>query len=525
MEPGATSDPAASPPKPVLGLFDVTMIVMGCIIGAGCFANPAAVAAKVHTTGWIFAVWGLGGVIALTGALVFAELAAMFPRSGGQYVFVREPFGRFPAFMFGWLLLAAIVSNAIAWVGRIFASHLSLVIDAARGAEPGASLAALGDGVRALLDPLAGALTAASGWPGELGSSGTLGEKTVAFLLIVGFAWLNVRGLRLGATVQNVAMVAKIAGIVGVAALGAWWWWTGGAAGNATDGFGADAANAAAGGVGSGVAATGTAPGGTAAATTSGISLAAFNAALFKAMFTYGGWQNVAAVGGEVKEPRRTLPLGILLGTVGVIALYLALNGALIAVLGADGLAASSTPTADAAGRVMPHGELLVAALVMTSTFAITQALLMVTPRIYCEMARDGLFPAPIGRLHPRFGTPALAIALQAIAATVHLVLGDLLDLLDMTTFFDWMGFTLCALGLFVLRIKRPDLPRPYRAWGYPWIPGLFLALSIWVFGFHFVAADPLALKRSAWVFGLGLVVYVIFERRRRAAGSASSRP
>ncbi len=492
------------------------MLVMGCIIGAGCFANPAAVAAQVKTGGWIFAVWGLGGVIALTGALVFAELAAMFPRSGGQYVFVREPFGRFPAFMFGWLLLAAIVSNAIAWVGRVFASHLSLVIDAARETEPGASLAALGEGVRALLDPLAGALTSVCGWPGELGPSGTLGEKTVAFLLIAGFAWLNVRGLRLGATVQNVAMVAKIAGIVGVVALGAWWWLTGGAPAGAKE---------AAGGVGASAAVVGPEAASGAAATASGITLTVFNAALFKAMFTYGGWQNVAAVGGEVKEPRRTLPLGIVLGTIGVVVLYLALNGALLAVLGADGLAASRTPTADAAGHVMPHGELLVAALVMTSTFAITQALLMVTPRIYCEMARDGLFPAPIGRLHPRFGTPALAIALQAIAATVHLALGDLLDLLDMTTFFDWLGFTLCALGLFVLRVKRPDLPRPYRVWGYPWIPGLFLALSIWVFGFHFVAAAPLALQRSAWVFGIGVVVYFIFERRRRAAGSASSRP
>jgi APA family basic amino acid/polyamine antiporter len=503
-------------PKPVLGLFDVTMIVMGCIIGAGCFANPAAVAAEVRTSGWILAVWGLGGLIALTGALVFAELAAMFPRCGGQYVFVREPFGRFPAFMFGWLLLAAIVSNAIAWVGRVFASHLSLVIDSARDAEAGAGLTALGDGVRTLLAPLTNGLSAVCGWPGDLGPSLTLGEKTVAFLLIAGFAWLNVRGLRLGATVQNVAMVAKIAGIVAVVALGGWWWATGGAPAGAVA-----PPDGSAGGGAERAAAAGT----IAAAATTGLSLKAFNAALFKAMFTYGGWQNVAAVGGEVKNARRTLPLGILLGTVGVVTLYLSLNGALLAVLGADGLAATRTPTADAAGRVIPHGELFVAALVMTSTFAITQALLMVTPRIYCEMARDGLFPAAIGRLHPRFGTPALAIGLQAAAAAVHLMLGDLLDLLDMTTFFDWLGFTLCALGLFVLRVRRPDLPRPYRAWGYPWIPGLFLALSIWVFGFHFVAAEPLALQRSAWVFGLGLVIYIIFERRRRAEGSVSSRP
>lgn len=503
--PDASGAPPQPQPHPVLGLFDVTMISMGCIIGAGCFVNPSAIAGYVHSTGWIFAVWGLGGVIALTGALVFAELAAMFPRSGGQYVFVREPFGRFPAFMFGWLLLAAIVSNAIAWVGRVFASHLSIIVDAMRGAAPGSSLTALGDGVRIVLQPVADALTLAIEWPGELASSDVLGAKTVAFLLIAVFAWLNVRGLRLGATVQNVAMVAKIAGLVTVVLLGAGWWLFGGDGGDGASVAGVASANT---------------PGESSNAA-AGITFAAFNAALFKAMFTYGGWQNVTAVGSEVKEPRRTLPLGILLGTVSVVALYLALNGALIAILGPAGVAASSTPTAAAAGRVLPHGELFVAALVMVSTFAITQALLMVTPRIYFEMARDGLFLRSIGRLHPRYGTPALAITLQAAAAIIHLVLGDVLDLLDMATFFDWLGFTLCAAGLFVLRIKRPELPRPYRAWGYPWLPGLFLLLSVWVFVFHFYYAEPKALKRSLWVFLVGLAVYAVFEWRRKRNATA----
>ncbi len=491
----ATSNLDANAPpqqKPVLGLFDATMIVMGCIIGAGCFANPAAIAAQVGSTGWIFAIWGLGGVIALTGALVFAELAAMFPRTGGQYVFVKEPFGRFPAFMFGWLLLAAIVSNAIAWVGRIFARHLALLFASGDG----------GGGLEAIGRPLVPLFSAISG---RTENAGDAGEKAVAFALIVGFTWLNIRGLRLGATVQNVAMVAKLLGIVTVIALGA-------VAIVRGEAFPADGGVAiaeelrAARGLGPQALAVG------------GVTLAAFNAALFKAMFTYGGWQNVAAVGSEVKNARRTLPLGILIGTVGVVVLYLALNGALVAVLGPAGVAATGTPAADAAGRVIAGGELFVAALVMTSTFAITQALLMVTPRIYYAMAQDGLFFRPIGRLHPRYGTPALAIAVQGLAATVHLLLGDVLDLLDMATFFDWLGFTLCAFGLFVLRRKRPDALRPYRAWGYPWLPALFLLLSIWVFGFHFFFAEPLAKERSVWVFCIGLLLYGAFEwsRRRR---------
>src|SRR5262245_52391489 len=178
---GGPTTSARATPRAVLGLFDVTMIGMGCIIGAGIFVTPSAVAADLHTSGWILAVWGLGGVIALTGALVFAELAAMFPRSGGQYVFVKEPFGRFPAFMFGWLLLAAIVSNAIAWVGRVFAIHLGIVVDAMRDAPAGASLAAIGDGVAVVVRPVAGALTAICDWPGELAAPAALGEKAVAF--------------------------------------------------------------------------------------------------------------------------------------------------------------------------------------------------------------------------------------------------------------------------------------------------------------------------------------------------------
>ncbi len=513
MNPGPNEGRAPSPPavrgdgavksegvKPVLGLFDVTMIVMGCIIGAGCFANPAAIAEEVKTTGWIFAIWGLGGVIALTGALVFAELAAMFPRTGGQYVFVKEPFGRFPAFMFGWLLLAAIVSNAIAWVGRIFASHLELVIG---HFSNGASLAPLGRPFVPLMEWIAQRDVPAD----------QAGHKVIAFALIAVFTLLNIRGLRLGATIQNAAMVAKLVGIVAVILLGAWAILRGGAF--PADGGAAIAAEAHLRSGASGAAAM---AGSATAGAVGGITFAAFNAALFKAMFTYGGWQNVAAVGSEVKEPRRTLPLGIGIGTVGVVVLYLALNGALVAVLGPAGVAATRTPVALAAGKVMAGGEVLVAALVMTSTFAITQALLMVTPRIYYAMAKDGLFFESVGKLHPRFGTPAIAIALQGLAAVVHLLLGDYLDLLDMATFFDWLGFTLCALGLFVLRVKRPDAPRPYRAWGYPWLPGLFLLLSTWVFVFHFFFAKPLAKERSAWVFGIGLVVYGLFALRKRPA-------
>ena len=194
----------------VLGLFDVTMIVMGCIIGAGAFRAPMVIAGFTGSIGGILGVWGLGGVIALTGAFVFAELGTMFPRTGGEYVFVKEPFGRFPAFMFGWLMLAAIVSNAVAFVATVFADHLQVIVTHFGGS----GFAALGAPFTGLLHWLSFDAAAPPVTPDAAA------RKVVAAGLIVLFTLVNIRGVRLGATIQNVAMVAKILGIVTVIALG-----------------------------------------------------------------------------------------------------------------------------------------------------------------------------------------------------------------------------------------------------------------------------------------------------------------
>jgi amino acid transporter len=251
------------------------------------------------------------------------------------------------------------------------------------------------------------------------------------------------------------------------------------------------------------------------AAGSGGVSLQNFMLGMFAAMFTYGGWQNVTAVSSEIKEPQRTLPIGIVLGTIAVVALYLLLNVALVAILGVHGVAASATPTADAAGKVVAGGELLVAALVMTSTFAITQALLFVTPRIYFAMSNDGLFFRSVGKVHARYGTPWVAIALQGAFTLLYLVLGSVLDLMQLATLFDWLAFTLCGIGLFVLRRSRPDWPRPYRATGYPVLPAIFVLLSAFVFVMHVPLAEKVAIERGAVIFVLGLLFFLPFRRGR----------
>ena len=444
-----------------LGPFDATMIVMGSIIGAGVFQAPSRIALEVPSLAGIVFLWVLGGVIALCGALVFAELGGMLPRAGGEYVFLREGFGRFVAFLFGWILITAIVSPAIAYVAGVFVDHLQALL---RLALPALSFEA---GLRP--------------W--------------IATLLILGLTGLNMRGVKLGARVQNASMLAKIAGMLLIVALGA----------AVAMGREPRAAPVAA------------APG-------AELSPAGFGAALLGGVFAYGGWQNVAAVAGEIRRPERALPLAILVGTALVVALYVALNASLIAILGVGGVAASPTPVASAAGAVMAGGEQVVAALVMLSTFAITQVLLMVAPRIYYAMARDGVFFASAGWVHPRWRTPAVAIALQGLFSVAYVWRRAAFDaealdsLLDATVIADWTFFALCGVALFVLRRRLPDAPRPYRAFGYPWLPGLFVLCSVGIVVNSIFNADRSAALGYVVLLGAGVLLYALWSRGAQRA-------
>jgi APA family basic amino acid/polyamine antiporter len=385
---------------------------------------------------------------------VFAELGSRYPRAGGQYVFLREGFGRFVAFLFGWLLLAAINSGAIAYVANVFVDHLQALL-AHAGRDPA--------------------------WTG--------GERRlVALAGILVLAAINVRGVRLGASVQNVAMLAKIAGIVLIVVLGAL--------------------------AAAGLAAPSAPPSTAEHAWTWG----GFGGALLGVVFTYGGFQNVTAVAGEVRDPARTIPRGILIGTAGVIAIYLALNLSLVAILGVEGVALSRTPTAAAAGRVVSWGEPVVAALVMLSTLAITQALLFVTPRIYYAMAKDGVFFASAAYLHPRWRTPLVAIALQAGFGILHLFLGETLNLLQMTTIADFTFFTLCGAALLRFRTRGSGEPGAFRAPAQPWLTLAFVLLSAGVVLSAMLNAEREAVVRSGVLLLVGLLLYAWWSPRARRA-------
>jgi APA family basic amino acid/polyamine antiporter len=367
-------------------------------------------------------------------------------------VFLREAFGRPLAFLFGWVLLTVSVSPALAFVAGVAVEHveqLSPVLGGPVDFEPRAK---------------------------ALGS----------LALILALSLLNIRGLRLGASVQNLAMLVKLAGIAWIVVLGA------------AAGLGLLAVPAA------------SAP--SAAPAPAGAS--AWAPALIGVVFSYGGWQNVTAAASEVVRPERTLPLGILCGTAGVVLVYVVLNAALVALLGVDGLAATSTPVASAAQAVWPPGGPLVAGMIALSAVAILQALLMLAPRVFYAMATDGVFFRSAALVHRTWRTPWVAIALLGTAGIAHVFLvGRLGSLLEITTQGDAVFFCLCGVALFKLRRSRPELTRPYRATGYPWLPAVFLIFSGAMVVNVAVHCGPQVLAVVAGLFALGGALYWRWSR------------
>src|SRR5882762_1572162 len=374
-----------------LGLFDATMIVMGGIIGAGIFTNPYVVAQQVHTPVLILGAWAVGGLIALAGAFIYAELSSQSSESGGQYVYLRDALHPLVAFGYGWSLLFVIQTGGMAAVALIFANHLLELV-----------------GVR--VTDLRAAL---------------LGSAALALLTII-----NCIGVRAGSVTQNVFMVLKL---IAIAAL---------------VGFGLMVTGPAAG------AAVSTSTG---SSVTIAQSLIAFGAALIPAQFAYGGWQTACFVAGEVREPRRNLPRGLLFGVLGVIVVYLSVNYVCVHALGADGLAQTKTP-ASAIMRLAlgEKGGRLIAAGIAISTIGFLSQSMLTAPRVYFAMANDGLFFKQLASLN-RARVPAFAIGLQgALAIVIALVASKFEQILNYVVSVDVVFFALSAACVFVFRRLNP---------------------------------------------------------------------
>jgi APA family basic amino acid/polyamine antiporter len=451
--PQATPDPWGERLPRRLGLLSAWAVVVGSTIGSGIFRTPAVVAGRVDVPALFVSGWLLGGVLALAGALTYAELAAMYPRTGGLYVYVREGFGRLPAFLFGWAELLVIRPAAYGAIAITSAEYFW-------------RLAGVDGGTAAGVLPLSLAQITAAG-----------------FIVVV--AVVNYRGVHLGAIVQNASTFFKVAALGLLIVLGF-------------------------------VLPHGPAVVHPAPATTMLSPIAGFGVALVAILWAYDGWADLSFMSGEVKDPQRILPRALLLGTATVVLLYLSAIAAYWYIVPLDRMAGSPLIAADAAQAIIGRaGVVFVSLAIMISTFGTLNGSMMTGPRIFFAMAEDRLFFRRLADVHPRFGTPALCIVLAAALGVIYVSIRQFAELADQFIIGIWPFYALGVAAVFVLRRRRPEADRPYRTWGYPVVPLLFLLASVYLLG-NYMVTEPRIFGADLLVILVGVPVYAIWGRQGR---------
>lgn len=423
-----------------LGLFGTTMAVMGGIIGAGIFINPYIVAQRVHTSSLILGAWVAGGLIALAGGFIYAELAARLPVVGGQYAYLREALHPAVAFVYGWVLLLVIQTGGMAAVAVTFARYFVEL----------------------------------TGWPlpDSLVAAGAL-----AFLTVI-----NCLGVKAGSRLQSALTLIAIAA-VGMLELVSFS--RGGASQFSLRPLLDQPAS---------------------------LPLAlAFGAAMTPVLFAYGGWQTSSFLGGEVRDAQKTLPRGLILGVLGVIAVYVSVNFVYLRALGPAGLAGSTTPASSVMRALLGvRGAQLIAAGIAFSSFGFLAQSMLTAPRVYFAMAQDGVFFRGVARVHPRTRAPVVAIALQGVWAIVIALAGTYAQVVNYVVAMDCLFFGLTALCLFVLR-RRSTAPVSYRVPGHPWTTLLFIAAQ-WLIVVSTFAHDPLRASIGLVIALAGLPIYFLWH-------------
>ena len=449
-----------------LGLFDATMIVMGGIIGSGIFMNPSVVARQVHTRFLILGAWFFGGLIALIGAFIYAELAARRPNVGGQYAYLRESYHPLIAFLFGWSLFLVSDCGGMAAVAVTFARYFAEL----------------------------------TGWQ--------MTDTVIAIIALGILTVVNCLGVRTGSTVQNILMVTKIVAILLLVGFGFRLIMgavppvpLAGHAGQIPPSGDAGQAGLA----------------GRAAPGFSFDSLTVFGAAMVPVLFAYGGWQTANFVAGEIKEPRKNLPRGLLIGVMGVVALYLTVNFVCVRALGAEGLANTNTPaTAVMRLALGGPGATVIAIGIAISTLGFLSQSILTAPRVYFAMAQDGLFFKSVARIHPRTRVPVVAIALQGALSMLLTLSGTYEQLLSYVVSDDFIFFGLSASCIFVLRKRShgPDEER-FNMPGHPYTTALFIAICVFIVG-NTIYKYPVNTAIGLGIILTGIPVYYFWRSRRR---------
>ena len=441
--------------KPTLSLFDATMIVAGSMIGSGIFIVSADITRNVGSAGWLIVVWLITGFMTLTAALSYGELSAMFPKAGGQYVYLKESYNPLVGFLYGWSLFAVIQTGTIAAVGVAFSKFAAYLIPQLSEDN---KLLKIQTGFDACHAPVFFSISAA---------------QLVSILLIMLLTFTNTRGVKGGKWIQNIFTSTKLLSLFGLIIAGfivfkpeIWH-------ANWTNAFVAtketlkDACNSSAGYAIAGI--TGTA------------LLGGIAAAMVGSVFSSDAWNNVTFIAGEIKNPKKNIGLSLFLGTLTVTVIYVCANLVYLAVLPMDAIAhAEKDRVAVAASNVIfgDIGTKVIAIMIMVSTFGCNNGLILAGARVYTTMAKDGLFFKKAATLNKN-AVPGFALWIQCLVAALLCLSGKYGDLLDMISFVVVMFYALTIAGIFILRKKMPDAERPYKAFGYPVLPALYILMAI----------------------------------------------
>lgn len=427
--------------KPSLGLMDATMIVAGSMIGSGIFIVSADITRQVGSAGWLIAVWLITGFMTLTAALSYGELSAMYPKAGGQYVYLKEAFNPLAGFLYGWSFFAVIQTATIAAVGVAFSKFLGTFIPA--------------------LDIKDENIMAQIGWlklyPAQL----------VSIVLIILLTYINTKGIKNGKFIQTTFTVVKLLSLFGLIVFGfllaarADVWNSNWA--DAWTMVNRNAEGAVVGGVfGSAM-------------------LGAIAASMVGSIFSSDAWNNVTFIAGEVKNPQRNIGLALFLGTLIVTVIYVCANLMYVSVLPLNQIASSPQDrvAVSAANEIWGNaGKYVIAVMIMISTFGCNNGLILSGARVYYTMANDGLFFKQTGTLN-KYHVPEFALWIQCIVASLLCLSGKYGDLLDMISFVVVLFYALTIIGIFILRKKHPNMERPYKAFGYPVLPAIYILMAI----------------------------------------------
>jgi len=450
-----------------LGLTAAMMIVAGSMIGSGIFRKPATMAGQLMSPELLIIVWIAAGIITFIGALTNAEIAGMIDATGGQYVYFRKMYGDFIAFLYGWSIFAVIQTGSQAAIAYVFAEYLGYFFKYPQLPQSFQDFS--------IFMPFVG----------DIHPFLDFGTKAVAILCILFLTGVNYLGVVFGGIVQTIVTFIKIASIIILSLL--LFTFGQGSYANVYSGFNIPTETI-----------------------TNIISV--IGLALAGAFWAYDGWNNVTFVAGEVKNPQRNIPLALLYGTLIVIAVYVLINIAFLYVLPIDEMSKSPLVAASAAERIFGvNGASIISIAVIISTFGALNGSILATARVQFAMARDRLFFSPLGKIHPKFGTPHVSLIIQGVWSCVLVLSGSFDTISDYVIFAAWLFYMLGAYGVFVLRKKMPEVNRPYKVWGYPYTPIIFIIFSF-LFLVNSIISDTQDAAMGSILILSGLPIYLYWK-------------